>query len=146
MAQLIEYGGPLRVGDVRETLIPCRCRPAGLGCPGLMAVLKQKDDALLALCPACQQDEFLIYEWQDTPWAHGPKAPRPVPGLAQEVESPEAREPRASDNDVFLSRALKVLGARMTGEEVRRLISASDHPEAKGRQRAGGTHSSVLFE
>ena len=30
VAQFIEYGGTLRIGESRETLVPCRCRPAGL--------------------------------------------------------------------------------------------------------------------
>ena len=48
VAQCIEYGGPLPRGYWRETLIPCKRRPNGASCPGLMCVLKQSDDAILA--------------------------------------------------------------------------------------------------
>ncbi len=62
VAQCIEYGGPLAHGQARETLIACRFRPGRQPCPGLHWVLKQVDDAIMAFCGTCQQDEFLIYE------------------------------------------------------------------------------------
>ena len=50
VAQCIEYGGPLAMGESRETLVPCRFRPRGTPCAGLLWVLKQSDDAILAFC------------------------------------------------------------------------------------------------
>jgi hypothetical protein len=75
VAQCIEYGGNLRIGQARQTLIACRAR----GCLGFMVVMKQKDDAIQAFCASCTQDEFLIYEWEETPWAEGSPEPSTSP-------------------------------------------------------------------
>jgi len=71
VAQAIEAGGPLARGLSRETLIPCTEHSDGAACCGLMVALKQRDDAILLFCPVCINDEYLIYEWEDTLWANG---------------------------------------------------------------------------
>lgn len=75
VAQCIEAGGPLDRRHGRETLIPCRRRPGGKACPGLLHVRKQDDDAILAFCVICRSDEFYIHSWEDTLWAEGAMAP-----------------------------------------------------------------------
>ncbi len=78
VATLIEYGGPMARMHGRETLLPCSRRPGRKPCPGLLVVVKRADDALHAFCPTCGSNEFLIHDWQDTPWAEGPMEPVPV--------------------------------------------------------------------
>ena len=134
VAQFIESGGPLQIGEFRRTLVPCRWRPGGQPCPGFMGVLKQKDDAIQAFCTDCMEDEFLIYEWEDTPWARGPEPAERVADLRKKVgsraTSDQRTPPRAPAADVLLGRALSVLGSSMTAAEVRALISTSDQPTA----------------
>lgn len=43
-----------------------------------MWVVKTQEDAIHAFCPACQSDEALIHNWQETEWASGPMDPLPV--------------------------------------------------------------------
>jgi hypothetical protein len=50
IARFIEYGGPLKKNEIRETLIECRRRPNGQACAGLMWVIKTADDCILAHC------------------------------------------------------------------------------------------------
>ena len=130
VAQYIEYGGPLRVGESRETLLPCRYRPGGRACPGFMMVLKQKDDAIQSFCMVCTEDDFLIYEWEQTRWARGPSVPVHVDVLAKAagISSRPPREPKATDLEVMLARSLTLLGCPLSADHVRDLISASDHP------------------
>ena len=130
VAQYIEYGGPLRIGESRETLLPCRCRPAGRACPGFMMVLKQKDDAIQSFCAVCTEDDFLIYEWEHTPWAKGPSVPIHVDALAKAagISTKPPREPKATDLKVMLSRSLTVLGSPLSADHVCDLVSTSDHP------------------
>ncbi len=98
VAQCIEYGGPLSHGFARETLVPCRRRPKRKPCPGLLWVLKQSDDAILAFCNTCHEDEYLIYEWEDTLWADGVMEPTDVrPATDQDEET--AGQRRARDPD-----------------------------------------------
>jgi len=78
MACFIEYGANLPVRHARETLVACRKRPKRKPCPGLMWVAKWDDNRLVAFCPACGVEEFLIDNWQDTPWADGYMEPIPV--------------------------------------------------------------------
>ena len=78
VAALIEYGGPLPVMHWRETLIPCRRRPKGKPCMGLLAVVKESDERLYAHCTCCGSDEYVISNWKDTLWADGPMPPEPV--------------------------------------------------------------------
>jgi hypothetical protein len=72
VARLIEYGGPLAVGESRETLIECSKRPNQKHCPGLLWVTKTSDNAIHAGCIVCKQDEMLIHNWEETEWANGP--------------------------------------------------------------------------
>ncbi len=75
VARVIEYGATLPVGGLRQTLIECSKRPAGMACQGLLLVKKQPDASLIAFCPACGTDHFLVYKWQGTRWSQGqPKA------------------------------------------------------------------------
>lgn len=96
-----------------------------------MAVLKQKDDAILSVCMSCTEDEFLIYEWEDTPWARGPEPARHVEALKQSGASAARGKPATpSSANSLLDRALSVIGSSMTAADVRNLISKSDHPTA----------------
>src|SRR5215510_14531011 len=75
IAQLIEAGGPLEVGQFRETLVACSVRPHRKPCLGLPWVQKSPDERVWAYCLVCQREEILISGWQDTMWAHGPMEP-----------------------------------------------------------------------
>jgi hypothetical protein len=44
VAQVIEYGGTLARGELRETLLQCARRPARKQCPGLLWVTKTPKD------------------------------------------------------------------------------------------------------
>lgn len=78
VARFIEYGGPLKPGQARETLVECTKRPGRKPCLGLMWVTKTpQDDQIYAWCPACENDEVLITDWQDTLWSDGPMEPVP---------------------------------------------------------------------
>lgn len=129
VAQCIEAGGPLPRGHARETLIPCRKRPGGKACLGLLVVLKQDDDAIHAFCKVCTADEYLIYEWEDTLWANGPMEPVDVAAMAAEAGTPK-REPAARDLDLLLERVLALLGSRLTTTEARRIVERSASPSA----------------
>jgi SEC-C motif len=130
VAQCIEYGGTLCIGESRETLLPCRCRPGGRACPGFMMVLKQKDDAIQSFCSVCTQDEFLIYEWEDTPWARGPRAPIHVDVLKKSagISSKPPRETKPTDLKLMLARTLTLIGCPLSATQVCDLVSTSDHP------------------
>ena len=78
VARLIEYGGPLAVGEVRETLVECTRRPGRKACPGLMWVEKTEDERIYAFCIHCRKDEVLISSWKDTIWADGMMEPAQV--------------------------------------------------------------------
>jgi hypothetical protein len=75
IAQLIEAGGPLESGQIRETLVACTLRPNRKPCLGLLCVEKTKDRRIWADCLACQREEILISGWQETMWADGPMEP-----------------------------------------------------------------------
>jgi hypothetical protein len=75
IAQLIEAGGPLESGQIRETLVACTLRPNRKPCLGLLCVEKTKDRRIWAYCLACQREEILISGWEDTMWANGPMEP-----------------------------------------------------------------------
>jgi hypothetical protein len=78
VAQCIEYGGPLPTRSAVLSLIPCRRRPGGKACRGTMVVAKTDRDELYVACPACESEEFLISNWQDTVWAEGIREPVPL--------------------------------------------------------------------
>lgn len=95
VAQCIEAGGPLPAGHTRETLIPCRRRPGGTRCLGLLWVVKENEATgpILAFCPACRTDEFLIHNWDETDWAEGPMEAVPVEDLFEvRTQQPPADE------------------------------------------------------
>ena len=71
VAQCIEYGGTLARHEARNTLIACRFRPGGAPCLGFLIVIKQPDDTILAMCNTCEEEEFLIHNWQDISFADG---------------------------------------------------------------------------
>lgn len=78
VARLIEYGGPLERGTVRETLVECSCRPGRKLCPGLLWVEKLADDSIFAHCLICGQEEIHIHNWKETDWADGPMDAAPA--------------------------------------------------------------------
>jgi hypothetical protein len=71
IARFIEYGGPLKRSETRETLVECKRRVKGKRCMGLMKVFKADDGGILAHCPACENYEAYVQNWQGTPWASG---------------------------------------------------------------------------
>jgi len=77
IARLIEYGGPLKRMETRETLVECSKRPAGHACLGLLWVTKTEHDDIFAECLVCGRDEVMILNWKDTEWADGPMEPAP---------------------------------------------------------------------
>jgi hypothetical protein len=126
VAQCIEYGGGLRIGQARQTLIACR----GRGCLGFMVVLKQKDDAIQVFCASCTLDEFLIYEWEETPWAKGPPVAVEVASLAGSSGGGAKSSQRSSAHDLTttLERTLALLGSPLSAAHIHELIAKSDHP------------------
>ncbi len=78
IVRFIEYGGPLKRLQGRETLIECRRRPRGKACPGWMWVVKQNDNRIQVHCPTCHEVEAVISGWEDTLWAEGPMEPVPA--------------------------------------------------------------------
>lgn len=127
VAQCVEYGGPLQRGYWRETLVPCQRCPNGTACPGLLAVLKQSDDAILAFCLICKSDEYLIYEWEDTLWAKGPMEPVSVAAMAG-GDDITPRQPGPEPRDEQLARALILIGSSRTPAEIRRMIATARAP------------------
>jgi hypothetical protein len=75
MARLIEYGGPLQQGQMRETLVECSRRSKRRPCPGLLWVTKGAEDTIEAHCALCRNEEVYISGWQETIWAEGPMEP-----------------------------------------------------------------------
>jgi hypothetical protein len=128
IAQCIEYGGNLQRGHSRETLIQCRRRPDGAACPGLLHVLKQKDDAILVFCVICEVDEYLIYEWEDTLWAEGQMEPIDIDELARAHQESPRPEPTSRDPDELLARTLTLLGSPLPAAQVRKLIATAPNP------------------
>ena len=78
VARLIEYGGPLRRLEGRETLIECRQRTGGRSCAGFLWVSKRADDRISVFCSRCHEIEAVISGWEETAWADGPMAPLPT--------------------------------------------------------------------
>lgn len=75
IARMIEYGGPLEPGFMRQTLIECRMRPNRRRCPGLLWVSKREDDTIEAWCGTCDQQRVHVSGWQETEWADGMMEP-----------------------------------------------------------------------
>ena len=84
IARFIEYGGPLKNNETRETLIECKRRPKGKPCLGLLWVVKTEDDGILAHCLSCKTEETFIHNWQKTEWADGMMEAVPVAFDAEE--------------------------------------------------------------
>src|SRR5688500_1203085 len=74
-ARLVEYGGPLEVGQARETLVECSRRPDRRPCPGLLWVQKRDPQAIEATCLICRDEHIVITGWESTIWADGPMEP-----------------------------------------------------------------------
>lgn len=129
VAQCIEYGGNLRRGEYRQTLSPCRRRVGGTACPGFMMVLKQRDDAIQSFCPVCTQDEYLVYEWENTPWAKGPPVPLDVETLREAggIGSPP-KTPKTGDLKEMLARSLVLVGSTLSATEVVNVVRSCDEP------------------
>ena len=85
VARLIEYGGPLQVGEFRETLVECSARPKRRPCLGLMWIQKTDDQRLDAYCLVCRRDHVVISGWEETQWAEGPMEP-----ASDDVFAPDA--------------------------------------------------------
>ena len=77
VARVIEYGGTLRPGEGRPTLLECGRRPGRRPCGGLLVVIRNQDDNLEAWCPECGTCEMLVSNWQRTRWAFGMESPAP---------------------------------------------------------------------
>ena len=78
VARVIEYGGTLRPGEGRETLLECTRRPARRPCDGLLVVIRNHEDQLETHCPVCGSFEMLVSNWLRTPWAFGNEPPSPI--------------------------------------------------------------------
>jgi hypothetical protein len=77
VARMIEYGGPLEPGFMRETLIECTMRPKRRRCLGLLWVMKRPDDRIEAWCGVCEQLLVVVSGWRETEWAEGMMEPVP---------------------------------------------------------------------
>jgi hypothetical protein len=75
MARLIEYGGPLEVGQTRGTLVECSRRVARRPCEGLLWISKVDAGTLEACCLDCRREHILLSGWELTEWALGPMEP-----------------------------------------------------------------------
>jgi hypothetical protein len=75
VARLIEGGGPLPHGAVRQVLVECEKRRSRKPCRSLLLVAKTRDDLIHAFCPVCGADDTLISNWATTAWAKGPLPP-----------------------------------------------------------------------
>jgi hypothetical protein len=84
IARLIEYGGPLEPGQMRETLVECSRRPERRPCSGLLWVVKTQDGHVDAFCRICKQERVYISGWQETEWADGMMEPVDIDELPWE--------------------------------------------------------------
>jgi hypothetical protein len=94
IARLIEYAGPLEVGQTRGTLVECSRRVERRPCQALLWVSKRDAETIEACCLGCLREHILISGWAMTEWASGqmepigpeaiekPAAPAPERGLA----------------------------------------------------------------
>jgi len=78
VVRFIEYGGPLRHLEGRETLIECGQRLRGKLCGGFLWVSKRADNQLSVFCSRCHTVESVISGWEGTLWAEGPMPPLPM--------------------------------------------------------------------
>jgi hypothetical protein len=89
VARLIEYGGPLEVGQIRATLVECSRRVKRRACSGLLWVGKLDTGTIEAYCLGCQREHLLISGWEETEWADGPMEP---------VRTDEPMDSRSADD------------------------------------------------
>jgi hypothetical protein len=75
IARLIEYGGPLEVGQTRGTLVECSRRIDRRPCQALLWVSKIDAETIEACCLKCLREHILISGWALTEWAAGPMEP-----------------------------------------------------------------------
>jgi hypothetical protein len=75
IARLIEYGGPLEVGQTRGTLVECSRRIDRRPCQALLWVSKVDAATIEACCLKCLREHILISGWALTEWAAGPMEP-----------------------------------------------------------------------
>lgn len=75
LARLIEYGGPLAVGQTRGAIVECSRRVNGRPCQGLLWVSKVDEQTLEVCCLDCRREHLLITGWEGTEWASGPMEP-----------------------------------------------------------------------
>jgi hypothetical protein len=85
VARLIEYGGPLRKLEGRETLVECTGKFDKKPCPGFLWVVKNPEDHIHAFCTVCKRDDTLISNWHETEWAKVPMEPFDLSGEREEV-------------------------------------------------------------
>ena len=85
VARLIEYGGPLRSLESRETLIECTRRPNRKPCPGLLWVAKTERNVIHSFCMICKTDDTFVHNWEETEWADGMMEAVPPPSLQRET-------------------------------------------------------------
>jgi hypothetical protein len=78
VVRFIEYGGPLRQHEGRETLIECGQRLRGKACGGFLWVSKRVDNQLSVFCSRCHRIEAVVSGWEGTLWADGPMPPLPM--------------------------------------------------------------------
>jgi hypothetical protein len=93
-------------------------------------VIKQPDDTILAFCDTCREEEFLIHDWQDTPWADGVMPPLDLQAAAEDSSAGrvEGRPEQPDNHDLRLERALTCLGSKMRPDAVVKLIRESQTP------------------
>jgi hypothetical protein len=100
VARFIEYGGPLKMFECRETLMECARRPNGKPCTGLMWVAKVEGDEIRAFCRVCGSDEAAIHNWHETEWANGMMDAVPIglgsPDNACDLTLPGGEPPKSS--------------------------------------------------
>lgn len=95
-----------------------------------MVVLMMSDEGIQAFCSACTEDEYLIYEWEDTPWADWPAHPVHVSEYARSMgqTEPEPRTPGVENIDERMARALAVAGSPLSVRDVQALVRDSPQP------------------
>lgn len=132
IAQCIEYGANLQPGEARPTLLACRYRPNRRACEGFLWVIMQDDDAIQAACPLCGGDEFLIYEWESTPWGSGLAESIDLKSTAARFSAgpPKRTSPITAHEklEILSERALTLLGSELTVKELHVLIAHAQSP------------------
>ena len=82
VARVIEYGADLSRNEGRGTLIECAKRPRGKACKGLLWVIRDEDDSLVALCSSCRTQNMVVLNWKETQWAEGQAVPVRITGTS----------------------------------------------------------------